>query len=129
MTTSNDIPATPRPYGRQPVALRELAESIQGQLERELRAAGELDSAALFVKAFWLRAAAGSDHYGWPDYAHAYVWVAPVLMNPKRCEEIEPFVARVRGVVQTGRGGGDPDKPNSPRPFVFAVVDLRARQS
>lgn len=124
MTTTSGTPATPRPYGRQPVALRGLAESIQRQLERELRAASEDDG--VFVKAFWLRA--GDDHYGWPDYARAYVWVAPIVMNPKRCEEIEPFVARVRGVVQTGRGGGDPGTNNNPlRPFVFAVVDLKAR--
>ena len=117
------VSGEPRPYGRQPVALRELSESIAYQLERELRAAGAVESAHLFVKAFWLRA--GDDRYGWPDYARAYVWVAPVLMNPKRCEEIEPFVARVRGVVQTGRGGGD----KSLRPFVFAVVDLQANRA
>ena len=44
-------------------------------------------------------------HVVGPDYAHAYVWVAPVLMNPKRCEVIETFVAKVRGVTQTGCGG------------------------
>ena len=65
-----------------------------------------------------------SDNYGWPDYAHAYVWVAPVLMNPKRCEVIETFVAKVRGVTQTGSGGDD----KTLRPFVFAVVDLQARR-
>jgi hypothetical protein len=113
----------PRPYGRQPVALRELAEGIQRQLEWELRSAGEVDTAALFVKAFWLRAS-NSDNYGWPDYAHAYVWVAPVLMNPKRCEVIETFVAKVRGVTQTGCGGDD----KTLRPLVFAVVDLQARR-
>jgi hypothetical protein len=112
----------PRPDGRQPVALRELAEGIQRQLEWELRSAGEVDTAALFVKAFWLRAG-NSDNYGWPDYAHAYVWVAPVLMNPKRCEVIETFVAKVRGVTQTGCGGDD----KTLWPFVFAVVDLQAR--
>jgi hypothetical protein len=116
-----------RPYGRQPVALRDLAESIQGQLERELRAAGAVDSAHLFVKAFWLRA--GDDHYGWPDYGRAYVWIAPVLMSPARCEEIEPYVARIRGVVQTGRGGDPPERRNALRPFVFAVVDLQARRA
>src|ERR1700674_3893630 len=66
--------------------------------------------------------------YSTPDYAHAYVWVAPVLMNPKRCEEIEPFLARVRGVTQTGRGGDPPEKRNPLRPFVFAVIDLQARR-
>jgi len=117
------VSGEPRPYGRQPVALRGLAKSIAHQLERELRAVGAMDTAALFVKAYWLRAGGGGG--GWPDYARAYVWVAPILMSPKRCEEIEPFVARVRGVVQTGRGGGD----KSLRPFVFSVVDLQARRS
>jgi hypothetical protein len=46
----------PRPYGRQPVALRGLAESLAYQLERELRGAA-VDS-YVFVKAFWLRAGA-----------------------------------------------------------------------
>jgi hypothetical protein len=123
MTTSNGTPANPHPYGRQPVALRGLAENIQGQLERELRAA-EVDS-GVFVKAFWLRAG-GTDNYGWPDYAHAYVWVAPVLMNPQRCVVIETIVAKMRGVLQTGRGG---DRDKNLRPFVYAVVDLKARQS
>ncbi len=86
-----------------------------------------MESAHLFVKAFWLRA--GDERYGWPDYAHAYVWVAPVLMNPKRCEEIEPFLARVRGVTQTGRGGDPPEQRKALRPFVFAVVDLQARRA
>ncbi len=81
----------------------------------------------MFVKAFWLRA--GDERYGWPDYAHAYVWVAPVLMNPKRCEEIEPFLARVRDVTQTGRGGDPHERRNALRPFVFAVVDLQARRA
>jgi hypothetical protein len=121
------VSGEPRPYGRQPVALRELSESIAYQLERELRAAGAVESAHLFVKAFWLRA--GDERYGWPDYAHAYVWVAPVLMNPKRCEEIEPFLARVRGVTQTGRGRDPPERRNALRPFVFAVVDLQARRA
>ena len=67
----------------------------------------------MFVKAFWLRA--GDERYGWPDYAHAYVWVAPVLMNPKRCEEIEPFLARVRDVTQTGRGGDPHERRNALR--------------
>jgi len=120
------VSGEPRPYGRQPVALRELSESIALQLERELRAGGAVDSAALFVKAYWLRA--GDDRYGWPDYARAYVWVAPVLMNPKRCEEIEPFVAKIRGVVQTGRGGDPSDRRDPRRPFVFAVIDLQARR-
>jgi hypothetical protein len=111
---------TPRPYGRQPVALRGLADSMASQLERELRDAA-VDS-YVHVKAFWLRT--GSDGYGWPDYRHAYIWVAPVVMNPKLCELIEPFVAKVRGVEQTDRGGSDPNKPL--RPFVFAVVDLGA---
>jgi hypothetical protein len=121
------VSGEPRPYGRQPVALRDLAESIAHQLEWELRAAGAVDSAHLFVKAFWLRA--GDDRYGWPDYARAYVRVAPVLMNPKRCEEIEPFVANIRGVIQTGRGGDPPERCNALRPFVFAVVDLQARRA
>ena len=69
------VSGVPRPYGGQPVALRELSESIAYQLERELRAAGAADSAHLFVKAFWL--CAGDERYGWPDYAYAYVWVAP----------------------------------------------------
>ena len=86
-----------------------------------------MESAHLFVKAFWLRA--GDERYGWPDYAHAYVWVAPVLMNPKRCEEIEPFLARVRDVTQTGRGGDPHERRNALRPFVFAVVDLQARRA
>jgi len=120
MDRAEDIAVEPRPYGRQPVALRGLAESIAHQLERELRAAA-VDS-YVFVKAFWLRACA--DRYGWPDYRHAYIWVAPVVMNPKLCEVIEPFVAKVRGVEQTGRGGGD----KSLRPFGFAVVDLQARR-
>src|ERR1700730_11029073 len=106
MTTSNGTPANPRPFARQPVALRGLAEGIQLQLERELRDAGLDDG--VFVRAYWLRAQDSLDNYGWPDHAHAYVWVAPVFMNPKRCEAIEPFVARMRGVTQTGRGGGDP---------------------
>ena len=46
------VSGEPRPYGRQPVALRELSESIAYQLERELRAAGAVESAHLFVKAF-----------------------------------------------------------------------------
>ncbi len=117
------VSGEPRPYGRQPVALRGLAESLAYQLERELRGAA-VDS-YVFVKAFWLRA--GADRYGWPDYRHAYIWVAPVVMNPKLCEVIEPFVAKVRGVEQTGRGGSDPKKPL--RPFVFAVVDLQANRA
>ena len=121
------VSGEPRPYGRQPVALRELSQSIANQLEREMRAAGAEESAHLFVKAFWLRA--GDERYGWPDYAHAYVWVAPVLMNPKRCEEIEPFLARVRGVTQTGRGGDTPQQRNALRPFVFALADLQARRA
>jgi len=126
MDRAEVIAVEPRPYRRQPVALRGLAESIASLLERELRVVGAVDSAALFVKAYWLRA--GDDRFGWPDYARAYVWVAPVLMNPKRCEEIEPFVAKIRGVIQTGRGGDAGDKRNAPRPFVFAVVDLQARR-
>jgi hypothetical protein len=42
----------PRPYGRQPVALRGLAESLAYQLERELR--GPAVDSYVFVKAFWL---------------------------------------------------------------------------
>jgi hypothetical protein len=120
MDRAEAIAVEPRPYGRQPVALRGLADSIASQLERELRDAA-VDS-YVHVKAFWLRT--GSDRYGWPDYRHAYIWVAPVVMNPKLCELIEPFVAKVRGVEQTDRGGSDPNKPL--RPFVFAVVDLGA---
>lgn len=123
MTTSDGTPANPRPYGRQPVALRGLAESITLQLERELRAAA-IDS-ALGVKAYWLRAG-DADSFGWPDYAHAYVWIAPVLMSPTLCQVIEPFVAKMRGVLQTGRGG---DRDKNLRPFVYAVVDLAARRS
>ena len=52
----------PRPYGRQPVALRGLAESLAYQLERELRGAA-VDS-YVFVKAFWLRACADRDTAG-----------------------------------------------------------------
>jgi hypothetical protein len=122
--TANGAPDNPPPYGRQPTALRGLAESIQHQLERELRDA-EMDD-GVFVKAYWLRSPDSEDNYGWPDYGQAYVWVAPVFMNPKRCEAIQPFVARMRGVTQTGRGG---DFDKNLRPFVYAVVDLRARQS
>src|SRR5579859_1570588 len=121
------VSGEPRPYGRQPVALRDLAESIQSQLERELRAAAAIDS-AVFVKAYWLRAE--SSGYGFPDYGHAYVWIAPVLMSPTLCEVIETFVVKMRGVTETGRGGelADTAGSNPLRPFVFAVVDLKARR-
>jgi len=114
----------PRPYGRQPTRLRPLAKSISYQLERELRAAG-LDY-AVFVKAFWLRGGDGDD-YGWADYQHAYIWIAPVVMSLKLCEQIEQLVKPMRGVIQTGCGGGPSGNPNPLRPFVYAVVDVRAR--
>ena len=116
---------TYRPYGRQPVALRSLRESIEVQLGIELRAAA-VDS-FIHVKAFWLRADY-DENFGGPDYAHAYVWIAPVLMNPALCASIEPFVAAVRGVTRTGLGGGPDGTSNPLRPFVFAVVDLAARR-
>lgn len=42
----------------------------------------------------------------------------------RRCEVIETFVAKVRGVTQTRCGGAD----KTLRPFVFAVDELRARR-
>jgi hypothetical protein len=116
------VTANPRPYGRQPVALRGLAESIERQIERELRAAAVQDD-SVFAKAFWLRAE--SYGVGSPDYTHSYVYVAPILMSDRLCEVIETIVARIDGVTQTGRGG---DRDKNLRPFVYAVVDLKARR-
>jgi hypothetical protein len=99
-----------------------LAESIERHIERELRAAAAKDD-AVFAKAFWLRA--GSPGYGWPDYAHAYVYIAPILMSDRLCEVIETIVAKMDGVTQTGRGGA---RNKNLRPFVYAVVDLEARR-
>ena len=45
---------TPRPFGRQPVVLRSLADGIEAQLERELRGAGA-ESSSVVVRAYWLR--------------------------------------------------------------------------
>jgi hypothetical protein len=78
----------------------------------------------VFAKANWLRAS--SDGYGWPDTLQAYVCIAPVIMSAHICEAIETIVTRTRGVLQTGRGG---DRDKKVRPFVYAVVDLQARQS
>jgi hypothetical protein len=41
----------PRPYGRQPVALRSLGEGIERQVERELRAAAALDHTVFLLPA------------------------------------------------------------------------------
>jgi hypothetical protein len=51
-------------------------------------------------------------------------------MSPSLCEVIETFVVKIRGVTETGRGGGvsDTAATNPLRPFVFAVVDLQARR-
>jgi hypothetical protein len=118
------MPDTPRPYGRQPVALHGLSATVQHQLEHELRAAAQ--DYAVFVKAYWLRAETSG--YGYPDYAHAYVWIAPVVMSFQLCEVIETLVAPMQGVIHTGRGGDPPDSKINPlRPFVYAVVDLKER--
>jgi hypothetical protein len=116
----------PRPYGRRPVALRALAESIEVQLERELREAGAQDS-SVAVRAYWLRAETAGT--GYPDHTRAYVRIAPTVMSAQLCEEIEPLVARMTGVTKTGRGGGDLVNAINPlRPFVYAVINLEVRQ-
>jgi len=116
----------PRRYGRPPVALRDLAERIERLLERELRVAS-VDLSTVAVKAYWLRAETAGT--GYPDYSHAYVWIAPTLMSAALCEQIERLVIPMVGVIATGRGGGPKaDEANPLRPFVYAVVDLKTRQ-
>jgi hypothetical protein len=110
----------PRPYGRQPVALKSLAGDIAFRLTRELREVKALDH-SVHVKAYWLREELSG--YGSPDYRYAYVWIAPIWMSFALCEQIEHIVKSYDRVLRTGRGGGDPSREINPlRPFVYAVV-------
>jgi hypothetical protein len=107
------VSGEPRPYGRQPVALRDLAESIQYQLERELRGR-------------WTRPTCSSKPIGCALVMSATA--GPTTPMPTFGSR-EPFMAKIRGVVQTGRGDDPPERRNALRPFVFAVVDLQARRA
>ncbi|MBV9601716.1 MAG: hypothetical protein JOZ87_33325 [Chloroflexi bacterium] len=50
-------------------------------------------------------------------------------MSPQLCEDIERLIVTMTGVVQTGLAGGDLVKEINPlRPFVYAVINLEARQ-
>lgn len=115
--------AAPRPFGRQPLALRGLREALTARLTRRLRETHALDD-SVHVKAFWLRAD-DAFGYGSPDYQRAYVWIAPVITSPTLCEAIRALVAAEPGVVRTGRGGGG-HGPNPLRPYVYAVIELRS---
>jgi hypothetical protein len=120
----------PRPYGRQPVALHDLRDRLAYHIERQLREnQATRDYASVGVKACWLRAEDSHSNYGWPDYRYAYVWIAPIHMSLRLCETIELIVAQEGGVIRTGRGGNEDSTADNPlRPFVYAVVDLKARQ-
>jgi hypothetical protein len=56
-----------------------------------------------------------------------YVWIAPVVMSPSLCEVIETFVVKIRGVTETGRGGGVFDTAESNQPST--PVRIRRRRS
>lgn len=109
---------------RRPQPLRLAHTALPSKLERELRAAAAIDS-SVHVKAYWLRAEPSG--YGFPYYRQAYVWIAPVVISPSLCEVIETFVVKIRGVKETGRGGGVSDTAESNQPST--PVRIRRRRS
>jgi len=50
-----------------------------------------------------------------------------VVMSPSLCEVIETFVVKIRGVTETGRGGGVSDTAESNQPST--PVRIRRRRS
>lgn len=121
---SSQVVEQPRSFGRPPVALKTLALHLSTKIEQELWQRKAKDD-AVFVRAYWLRA----DRHGtgYPDYQHAYVWIAPILMSASLCEQIAEIVRKERGVVDVGQGGDVHGSRDPKRPFVYAVVNLRQR--
>jgi hypothetical protein len=120
------MPDTPRPYGRPPAALRELAERLERQISNALaEVRPRQEWGWLSVTAYWLRT--GTDSFGWADYQHMYVRIVPVQMNDDLCEQIAEIAAAVHGLHSVGRVTGDFQR--NLRPLVYAVGDLQARQA